>query len=184
MINNSYLLGLYGMTDWAASSGSASGVGTPVRKAQPTAPWSSSYNVPKPDELVRTAMAGRRIVDENAAQLDVSGASSDYRKLFALYQGLETLNALNNRAGTKGVGATELALLAKRFSAGLEEVGTYVGATELNAVRLVQGTTSAAAPVTGTTSPLDRRWNCTGALHRGSSHPLPFALLHTDAFPR
>lgn len=181
MINNSYLLGLYGMTDWAASSGSASGVGTPVRKAQPTAPWSSSYNVPKPDELVRTAMAGRRIVDENAAQLDVSGASSDYRKLFALYQGLETLNALNNRAGTKGVGATELALLAKRFSAGLEEVGTYVGATELNAVRLVQGTTSALSKSTGGV-PRDNANSITGPIHEGSADSVVAAFSGDVAF--
>ncbi|MFT4912974.1 MAG: hypothetical protein ACI9YM_001559 [Brevundimonas sp.] len=181
MINSSYLLGLYGMTDWAASSGSASGVGTPVRKAQPTAPWSSSYNVPKPDELVRTAMAGRRIVDENAAQLDVSGASSDYRKLFALYQGLETLNALNNRAGTKGVGTTELALLAKRFSAGLEEVGTYVGATELNAVRLVQGTTSALSKSTGGV-PRDNANSITGPIHEGSPDSVVAAFSGDVAF--
>jgi hypothetical protein len=181
VINSSYLLGLYGMTDWAASSGSASGVGTPVRKAQPTAPWSSSYNVPKPDELVRTAMAGRRIVDENAAQLDVSGASSDYRKLFALYQGLETLNALNNRAGTKGVGTTELALLAKRFSAGLEEVGTYVGATELNAVRLVQGTTSALSKSTGGV-PRDNANSITGPIHEGSPDSVVAAFSGDVAF--
>ncbi|MDI1281979.1 transcriptional regulator [Brevundimonas sp.] len=181
MINSSYLLGLYGMTDWAASSGSASGVGTPVRKAQPTAPWSSSYNVPKPDELVRTAMAGRRIVDENAAQLDVSGASSDYRKLFALYQGLETLNALNNRAGTKGVGTTELALLAKRFSAGLEEVGTYVGATELNAVRLVQGTTSALSKSSGGV-PRDNANSITGPIHEGSPDSVVAAFSGDVAF--
>lgn len=181
MINNSYLLGLYGMTDWAASSGASSGVRTPVRKAQPTAPWSASYNVPKADELVRTAMAGRRIVDENAAQLDVKGASSDYRKLFALYQGLETLNALNNRAGTKGVGATELALLAKRFSAGLEEVGTYVGATELNAVRLVQGTTSALSKSTGGV-PRDNANSITGPIHEGSPDSVVAAFSGDVAF--
>ncbi|WP_339932372.1 transcriptional regulator [uncultured Brevundimonas sp.] len=181
MINNSYLLGLYGMTDWAASSGSAFSVKTPVRKVQPTAPWSASYNVPKPEELVRTAMAGRRIVDENAAQLDVKGASSDYRKLFALYQGLETLNALANRASVKGVGSTELALLTKRFSSGLAEVGTYVGATELNAVRLVQGTTSALSKSTGGV-PRDNSNSITGPIHEGSPDSVVAAFSGDVAF--
>lgn len=181
MINNSYLLGLYGMTDWAASSGVGSGLQAPARKAQPTAPWSAKYNVPKPEELVRTAMAGRRIVDENAAQLDVKGASSDYRKLFALYQGLETLNALNNRAGVKGVGSTELALLAKRFSSGLEEIGTYVGTTEMNAVRLVQGTTSALSKSTGGV-PRDNANSITGPIHEGSPDSVVAAFSGDVAF--
>ena len=181
MINNSYLLGLYGMADWASTSSATSGATTAARKAQPTAPWSAAYNVPKPAELVRTAMAGRRIVDENAAQLDVKGASSDYRKLFALYQGLETLNALNNRAGVKGVGATELALLAKRFSAGLDEVGAYVGATELNAVRLVQGTTSSLSKSTGGV-PRDNANSITGPIHEGSPDSVVAAFTGDVAF--
>lgn len=181
MINNSYLLGLYGVTDWATSSESSSAVTTSVRNAQPTAPWNPSYNVPKPDELVRTAMAGRRIVDENAAQLDVKGASSDYRKLFALYQGLDTLAALNDRAGVKGVGATELALLAKRFSSGLDEVGTYVGKTELNAVRMVQGTTSALSKSTGGV-PRDNANSITGPIHEGSPDSVVAAFSGDVAF--
>ena len=181
MINNSYLLGLYGMTDWAASSGVSSSVKAPVRKTQPTAPWSASYNVPKPEELVRTAMAGRRIVDENAAQLDVKGASSDYRKLFALYQGLDTLSALVNRAGVKGVGATEQALLAKRFSSGLDEVGAYVDKTELNAVRLVQGTTSALSKSTGGV-PRDNANSITGPIHEGSPDSVVAAFSGDVAF--
>ena len=181
MINNSYLLGLYGMTDWAGSTGASSGALTSVRKAQPTAPWSTKYDVPKPDELVRTAMAGRRIVDENAAQLDVKGASSDYRKLFALYQGLETLNALNNRAAVKGVGATELALLGKRFSAGLDEIGTYVGTTELSAVRLVLGSTSSLSKSTGGV-PRDNANSITGPIHEGSPDSVVAAFSGDVAF--
>lgn len=181
MINNSYLLGLYGMTDWASTSTTSAASTAAARKAQPTAPWSAAYNVPKPDELVRTAMAGRRIVDENAAQLDVKGASSDYRKLFALYQGLETLNAINNRAGVKGVGSTEMALLAKRFSSGLTEVGSYVSATDLNAVRLVQGTTSSLSKSTSGV-PRDNSSSITGPIHEGSPDSVVAAFSGDVAF--
>ena len=96
-------------------------------KAQPTPPWSSTIVAPKADALVRAALGGRNLINEDGAQLDVKGASADYRKLFALYQGLETLNALTNRAATKGLSATEATQLAKKFTSGLAEVSSYVG---------------------------------------------------------
>tara|TARA_R110002167_G_scaffold14667_11_gene59201 strand:+ start:5249 stop:7969 length:2721 start_codon:yes stop_codon:yes gene_type:complete len=181
VINNSYLLGLYGMTDWAASSGTGVGAQVTAKKAQPTAPWSSGSKVAEPSGLIRAAMAGRRIVDENAAQLDVKGASSDYRKLFALYQGLETLNAMVNRAQTKGVGSTELALLSKRFTSGIAEIGNYVGATELNAVRMVQGTTSSLSKSTGGVQ-RDNATSITGPIHEGSPDTVVAAFSGDVAF--
>ena len=47
---------------------------------------------------MRAALGGRRIVDESAVNLDLAGASADYRKLFATYQALNTLSALADRA--------------------------------------------------------------------------------------
>jgi hypothetical protein len=180
VINNSYLLGLFGGTDFGTVSSIGSGVST-AKKAQPTAPWSPGYKVPKVDEMVRTALAGRRIVDEGAAQLDIKGASSDYRKLFALYQGLETLNALSNRAATKGVGSTELSLLAKRFASGLNEIGAYVGAADFNAVRLVQGTTSSLSKTTAGV-PRDNANSITGPIHEGSPDTVVAAFAGDVAF--
>ena len=60
MINNSYLLGLYGIT---TDTGSLIGSNTPAakpKKTQPTAPWAStaSATAPKASELVRAALAG------------------------------------------------------------------------------------------------------------------------------
>ena len=48
---------------------------------------------PRPRRRCRAAPAGRKlIIDEGAAKLDLPGASADYKKLFALYQGLGTLH--------------------------------------------------------------------------------------------
>ncbi|WP_396595613.1 transcriptional regulator [Brevundimonas sp. R86498] len=166
-VNNSYLLGLYGGSyDPSTTTALTSAV---RKKAQPTAPWSTSVaaSAPKPDALVRQALAGRKFVNEDAARLDVDGASPDYRKLFALYQGLETLNALASRASVKGLTSTDLALTQKRFASGLAEISAYVGKADFENLRLVQGTTSSLSKTTGAV-PRDSANSITGPVHEGS----------------
>ncbi|MGZ9098259.1 MAG: transcriptional regulator [Brevundimonas sp.] len=148
MINNSYLLGLYGMSADAVSAFSAASSAVAPRKTQPTAPWASGVKVPEPDSLVRAALAGRRLINEDAGRLDLPGASSDYRKLFALYQGLNSLTALANRADERGVGSSESALIRQRFTAGLTEVGDYLRTASFADIRMVQGVTSTTAKTT------------------------------------
>ena len=110
-VNNNYLLGLFGGTyDPAANAALGSAI---TRQRQPTAPWSTQgqATAPAPDALVRGALGGRKFINEDTAQVDVRGASADYAKLFALYRGLETLNALANRASVKGLGSGDLGQL-------------------------------------------------------------------------
>ena len=166
-VNNSYLLGLYGGSYNPATSAALTNALT--KKAQPTAPWTvaGQATAPKADAMVRAALGGRSFVNEGAAQLDVPGASADYRRLFALYQGLETLNALANRASVNGLTATDLALTQKRFASGLAEVGAYLGKTEFDAIRLVQGTTSMTSKTTAAV-PRDSSNSLTGPVHEGS----------------
>ncbi|MDP3378575.1 MAG: transcriptional regulator [Brevundimonas sp.] len=141
MIDNSYLLGLFGGTSTFSSGGLSGASALARKKAQPTPPWSSGAVVPQADALVRSALGGRRLIDETAARLDVTSGSEDYRRLFALYQGLESLTALANRAGVKGISTTELSLITKRFDQGLKEISSYVASAPLKDVRLVAGVT-------------------------------------------
>lgn len=167
MIYNSYLLGLFGGT---AQTGLDTTTAASLRQAarkQPTPPWSTSVEPPKADALVRAALGGRKFINENAAQLDIKGASADYRKLFALYQGLDTLNALVNRSVTKGVGALELTQLDKRFSSGLAEIGSWLSTSEFDAVRMVQGTSKMTSKTTAAV-PRDSANSVTGPIHEGS----------------
>jgi hypothetical protein len=166
-INNSYLLGLYGGSYDPSTAAALTNLVT--KKAQPTAPWDSTVQAtaPKPDALLRAALGGRSFVNEDAAQLDVKGASADYKKLFALYQGLESLNALTNRAGVKGLTSTDLALVQKRFAAGLAEIGDFLGEAEFEALRLVQGTSSSISK-TSAGVPRDSANSITGPIHEGS----------------
>ena len=100
----SYYQARQGQTATPAVGATVSG-GKP--KYAPTPPWSTTSGAPRANDLVKAALAGHRFVDEGAAQLDLPGASTDYKKLFALYQGLNTLYGLGERMQATGVSATE-----------------------------------------------------------------------------
>ena len=165
MINNSYLLGLYGFSAGDISSmTSASSAAT--QKSQPTAPWAASATPSEPSDLVRSALAGRNIINEAGVDLDLKGASADYRKLFAMYQGLSTLTALADRAAEKGVTAREQTQLAARFSAGLTELSAWMTKAEMEGVRVVQGVTTASTKTTAGVEKASPVY-VTGAVHEG-----------------
>lgn len=145
MINNSYLLGLFGPDATAGVGGSA--VSRP-RIRQPTPPWSTTVQSPPQSDLVRAALGGRKFIDESKVRLGATASSGDYRTLFTLYNGIETLGALANRSQDKGVPATELTLLQRRFDAGLAEISSYLATSRLEDVRVVTGTAAATAKTT------------------------------------
>jgi hypothetical protein len=173
VINNSYLLGLYSLSPGAGFSLGGSTPGPPVRKSQPTAPWHVGVERAEPSDLVRSALAGRGLINEGAAEVDLSGASADYRKLFTLYQGLNTLTALANRAAESGVRSTEQALLNKRFIAGLAEVGGYAQSADYEDVRVVRGSVTASSKSTAGVAQASTRLT-TRPIHEGSlTAPVP-----------
>ena len=166
MIDNSYLLGMYGLSP--VSSGS-SGAASTVRK-QPTAPWSTTVKPPAQSDLLRAALSGRRFFNEAATTLDLQTKSSgDYRKLFALNQGLSLLESITNRAGQKGVSASETALLAKRFDAGMAELSAYLKDAKFDGIRMVEGE-SATKAQTGAAVARDSAKYVTGAVHTGTEY--------------
>jgi len=167
VINNSYLLGLFGAGVSASATFSAVSAGTSSLKKQPTAPWAAGVKVTEPSALVRAVLAGRRLINEGAERLDLPGASADYRKLFALYKGLDALTALANRADQRGVGTSEAALIRQRFTAGLSEVGDYLRTAEFDGIRMVQGTSTTTAKTTAAV-PRDTTRIVTRPVHDGS----------------
>lgn len=117
----------------------ASGGGKP--KYAPTPPWSTTSGFARANDLVKRAMAGNRFIDEGAAKLDLPGATSDYKKLFALYQGLNTLYGLGERLQAKGVSTTEKDRIADIFTRGMSEVVAYTDKANLEQMRLTRGET-------------------------------------------
>ena len=167
MINNSYLLGLFGGSAPMAADTSMAALLNRTTRKQPTPPWSTNVEPPKQDALVRAALGGRKFINEDAAQLDVKTASADYRKLFALYQGLDTLNALVNRAATKGVSSLEMTQLSRRFTSGLGEIGSWLTAARFDDLRMVQGASKTTSKTT-VAVPRDSAISITGPIHEGS----------------
>lgn len=142
-IDTSVLLSYYqsrsGVTGATTAAGTGSTSAGTTKKYAPTAPWSTQSKAPKSPELVKQAMLGRSLIDENAAQLDLPGASADYKKLFALYQGLNTLYGLADRSDNTGVSALEKTQINTIFSRGVKEVMAYADSQKFDQIRLTRG---------------------------------------------
>lgn len=166
MIDNSYLLGLFGQPSFTAT-GSGAGMRPGVKaKTQPTPPWDTARQTPQSD-LLRAAMGGRSLINTGSAQLDVQGASADYKRLFTLYQGLASLAALADRAGQKSVPSTEMTLLNRRFETGMAEVSDWLSKAGFEAFGLVQGTSSSLSKSSAGVA-RDTSKSLTGVIHEGS----------------
>ena len=129
----------------ARSGGSGSSSNLAGRKYAPTAPWSPSAKASPantPDlmtEAVKQAMRGRKLIDEGAAKLDLPGASADYKKLFALFQGLNTLSGVANQISGKSLTPGDKDRIKAIFNAGLAEITSYTQALDLDKIRIRQG---------------------------------------------
>jgi hypothetical protein len=125
----------------AAASGGAGTTASSSSSSKnpvPTAPWLSTTTPPASD-LVRSALNGRKFVDEGASASSLKGASPDYTKLFATYQALNTMSALIAQAGQKGQTDGEISRLQTTLARGLGEVSGYVQNLSLDQMRLTTG---------------------------------------------
>ena len=154
-----------------AGVATASSTSSSSKKVAPTAPWTNSLSAEGKAELsaqVKSALSGRKFINENNAQLDLPGASADYRKLFALYQGLSTLGALAEQAQKKGIPSLELKRMQDTFAKGLAEVNGYVKTADLEKVRLTAGEVSSTARTTAPFAGAKTEY-VTSTLHAGTS---------------
>ncbi|MGA0599602.1 hypothetical protein ACO2Q3_02745 [Caulobacter sp. KR2-114] len=151
----------------------ATGSGTSTAKVSahgqyaPTPPWDASSGAARESTLVQNALSGMPFINQNAAQLDMPGASSDYSSLFALYQGLNTLYGLADQASTVGVSSYQLAQYQKAFQSGLTQVTSYVNSLNLQSIRVTQGQVQTSDTVQAV--PNQPTTYTTKALHTGSS---------------
>lgn len=151
----------------ASTAGATTSTGKP--KYAPTPPWSTSSTAAKSSELVKQAMAGRRFIDEGAAQLDLPGASGDYKKLFALYQGLNALNGIAERAKESTITSSELNRLQSIFARGVSEITSYTDKVKMDGMRITRGDTMITnKSAVGVPRPV-YKYN-TGKLHTGGQN--------------
>src|SRR4051812_6041472 len=135
-IDSSTLLGYYQAKAGLASSTTGVGSGGTGAKVAPTPPWNAPETPKQASASVTAALAGHKIVDENAAKLDLPGASADYKKLFALYQGLGTLGDMASQIKASGISSANKTLLQKTFASGMAEISGYIGSASFDKLRL------------------------------------------------
>ncbi|WP_304170718.1 hypothetical protein [Phenylobacterium aquaticum] len=141
----SLLSAYYNARSGVTAAADAASSTTSAKRYVPTAPWTPSANRTvsnDPDLMttaVKNAMVGHKLVDENAAKLDLTGASDDYKKMFALYQGLDTLNGVANQINGKGLTSVDKDRIKAVFAKGLSEVTSYTEGLKLSQVRLTRG---------------------------------------------
>ena len=135
------------------SSGSLStaAASTPAIQYAPTAPWNQSSK-PSQTQLVQQAMSGAKLFNPSAAKLDLPGSSADYKNLFALYSGLNSLYALATAASKPNVPGLQLSQLSSAFTSGMAQLQTYLGQTSFQKLQIASGivrpnqTTSVSTP--------------------------------------
>jgi hypothetical protein len=106
----------------------------------PTAPWNETAQ-PSQSQLVKAAMGGASFFNPGAAQLDMPGASADYKNLFALYSGLNTLYSIATEAGNKNTSSLQISQLSTAFNNGMSQLTKYLGQTSYSKLKITAGTT-------------------------------------------
>jgi hypothetical protein len=129
------------LTSWAAARAGI-GASTSTASQDPNAPlapvWTPGVS-PSAEALVQRALTNKSFFDTNAKLYSDLGASGDYKRLFALYSGLSTLQALAGRADDKDLSALALAQTQAQFARGLTELEAFFAQQKFDDIRLAQG---------------------------------------------
>ena len=137
-----------------ASRAAASKEAAPAANTIPAdvkTPWDTSVSTSDTARLVK-AMQTKTLIDVHDSSFDKEGVSDDYKKLFALYKGLSTLQTLANAAADTKAPTGTLAGLNKRFQDGFAQITKYTNGLELDTLSLLTGPKQTAAKSTGVVS--------------------------------
>ena len=153
-------LGLFGASSSSGASSSAAALTTYYEAKEglgasssassiaasnaPAAPWNTSGGTPSVSSAVANAMDGESFVNTSAAKLSAPGGSnsSDYQNLFALYQGLNTLQDLAQTAIANGTATSTTysdAQLQSVFANGLGQIEDFLNTTPFTGFNVSAG---------------------------------------------
>lgn len=145
------------------------GVNTQTSTQDPDAPlapvWQPGIS-PSAEVLVQRALTNKAFFDTSAKLYSDLGATGDYQKLFALYSGLSTLNALATRAGDEELSAAQINQTVAAFGRGMTELETFFRQQQFSDMRLAQGDRVDSAQTT-LALPIKSEDYTTGIIHRG-----------------
>src|SRR6202012_4449609 len=96
-------------------------------------------------------MSGASFFNPSAAQLDMQGASGDYKNLFALYSGINSLYSLASAASSKNATALQISQYSAAFNNGMSQLSTFLGETDFQSLKLTSGVTQSSQTSTDST---------------------------------
>ena len=161
-ISSSVLLSYLQARTGQTGTNTAAATSSALASAAPVAPWNATTTASttsstsalggstgagsSANTLAEQILAGKTIVDPTAAKLSQTtsstAANTDYENLFALYQGLTTLQSLSTAAAATGVTSAQLALIQKAFTSGLGQVRSFVSSDPFKEFAVSDGTVS------------------------------------------
>lgn len=129
------------LTAWARAKAGI-GVDATTSTQDPNAPaapvWTPGIS-PSAAALVQRALTNKSFFDVDAKLYSDLGATGDYKRLFALYSGLSTLQALAGHAEDKTLTKAQLAQTAAQFGRGMTELSAFFAQQQFEDIRLAQG---------------------------------------------
>jgi len=135
----------------------------------PLAPvWTPGVS-PSAAALVQRAFANKSFFDTSAKLYSDLGATGDYTRLFALYSGITTLQALAENAQTEKISKADLARTTSQFARGMTELQAFFEQQQFEDIRLAQGDRVDAAQTT-LALPTKSEDYLTGLVHKGGMY--------------
>lgn len=156
------------LTAWARAKAGI-GADTAASQQDPNAPYAPVWTPgvsPSSAALIQRAFDRKAFFDTNAKLYSDLGATGDYKRLFALYSGLTTLQALAGNVEDKDISAAEKAQTLAQFTRGLSELGSFFTEQQFEDIRLAQGDRVDTAQTT-LALPSKSEDYVTGYIHRG-----------------
>ena len=139
-------------------TGTTAAASTSLAAKAPVAPWSASSTSTSATgattatsggstattALVEQLLAGQPIVNPSAVKLSQTStnatANGDYQNLFALYQGLTSLQSLATAAASSSTTASQLNLIQQAFTSGLGQVRSFITSEPFQEFAVSDGT--------------------------------------------
>ncbi len=162
----------YGLTSGASGSTSSSSTSA-LSNLVP--PWQSTSTAPQQSALVSSVLKGAKFFNPSAAQLTAPKVAnaSDYKNLFALYQGVNALQGLAAAAGGTTLTTAEQQQYSAAFTSGMTQLQTFLGQTGFASLNVAEGTLTAASTTTEG-APQETDTYTTGTIFSGGQNdPVP-----------
>lgn len=156
------------LTSWVRAKAGI-GADTSSLSQDPNAPlapvWTPGVS-PSAEALIQRAFDRKAFFDTEAKLYSDLGATGDYKRLFALYSGLTTLQALAGNAESEKLSAVDRTKTLTQFARGLTELEAFFAQQQFEDIRLAQGDRVDSAQTTLAIPARSEDYQ-TGYIHRG-----------------